>query len=70
MLGLCIEDVEGGAVDGRGVYELTVGGPAGRELTIRARKSAYLMTGEVEGAYVALVTPDLARGKENRAPVR
>ena len=70
MLGLYIEDIDGGDVEGRGVYELTVGRPAGRELTIRARKSADLMAGEVEDTYVALATPMLARGKDNLAPVR
>lgn len=70
VLGLCIEDVDGGGVERVGIYELAVGRPVGRELAIRARKSAYLMAGEVEDAYVALATPMLARGKGNLAPIR
>ena len=33
------------------MYELTIRRPAGRELAIRARKSGYLMAGEVEDTY-------------------
>ena len=70
VLGLYIEDIDDGGIEGRGVYELTIGGPSGRHLTIRVRKSAYLMTGQVEDKYVALATPMFAGGKDHLAPIR
>ena len=69
VLSLCIEDVDGGEVEGRRVYKLTVGRPAGRELAIRAGKSAYPMTGEIEDMYLAVATQDSPSGKGNLVPV-